>query len=387
MRNMAAASLAALWLSAAAAPAQTAVSTSPQYADPLAVAHVTLKLEYLNWAFKNSPVPLPLITDGVAGDAGTHVLLGSDDLDNRRQDGWRLTFGYACDRSSGLEVSLLTFRNLAATNSVESSGKLGSIDLLLPYFDVNRNAENVTEISLSPSYAGTARERLSRNLTSVEVNAYGTRGRNDRGGLEFLGGFRWLNLSEEFQFTTSSPFIPPQAPDIWLTTDRFDARNNFYGLQAGVRGQWDWGRFSANGALKVGLGAMVQRVDVDGFLQTDDFSGQPGTLQRFVGGYFALPSNIGRYSRTVFGVLPEAQVGAAYAVAPWLSVSAGYSFLYTNNVARPGNQINRNLNTTQSVSWTGELLLNPKGPAQPSFDFEGSSFYAHGFNAGLTFRF
>ncbi|HKF43900.1 MAG TPA: BBP7 family outer membrane beta-barrel protein [Thermoanaerobaculia bacterium] len=387
MRNTVAGTLVLLGLSSAAASAQTAVSSQPQYQDPLAVSEITLKLEYLNWAFKNSPVPLPLITDGIVGGSSTHVLLGNDDLTNRRQDGWRLTFGYACDRSSGLEVSLLSFRTLAASKSVSSSGQPGSINLLLPYFDVNKNAESVTNISLSPSQAGTAAERLSRNLTSVEINGYGTRNRNDRGGLQFLGGFRWLNLSEEFQFATSSPFNPPQPADIWLTTDRFDARNNFYGLQAGVRGKWDWDRFSANGALKVGLGAMVQRVDIDGSLTTDDFSGTPGTTQRFVGGYFALPSNIGRRSRTVFGILPELEVGGAYSIAPWLSVSAGYSFLYTNNVARPGDQVNRNINTTQSVSWTRKVALNPKGPAQPSFDFEGSSFYAHGFNAGLTFRF
>ena len=387
MRNLAAGSLAVLWLSAAAASAQTAVTTQSQYQDPLAVANITLKLEYLNWSFKNSPVPLPLITDGVVGDSGTHVLLGNNDLDNRRQDGLRLTFGYECERGRGFEASFLSFRTLGASNSVSSSGQLGSIDLLLPYFDANRNNENVTEISLSPSYAGTARETLRRNLTSFEVNGYDTRRRNDRGHIEAFGGFRWLNLSEEFQFSTSSPFIPPQAPDIWLTTDRFDARNNFYGLQAGLRGKWDWGRFSANGSLKVGLGAMVQKVDVNGVLSTDDFSGTPGTTQQFVGGYFALPSNIGRHSRTVFGILPELEIGGAYAIKPWLSVSAGYSFLYTNNVARPGNQINRTINTTQSVSWTGDLVLKPKGPAEPSFDFEGSSFYAHGFNAGLTFRF
>ena len=68
-------------------------------------------------------------------------------------------------------------------------------------------------------------------------------------------------------------------------------------------------------------------------------------------------------------------------------VFAGYSFLYVNSVVRPGNQINRNINPTPSVSWTGEPPATLKGPAEPSFEFNSSSFWAHGINAGLTLRF
>jgi hypothetical protein len=61
------------------------------------------------------------------------------------------------------------------------------------------------------------------------------------------------------------------------------------------------------------------------------------------GGYFALPSNIGEHTRTV--------------------------------------------NTTQNVAWVGEPLLQPEGPAEPSFKLKSSDFWAHGLDVGLGFSF
>lgn len=373
---------------AAASPAQTDSTAKTAAKDPFATPEMWIKAEYLHWWVEGSPMNVPLITDGLVGESGTHVLLGGDDLENRSHDGFRVTFGFApIHERDNLEVSLMALRSNTASNSVSSSGQLGSVDLLLPFFDVSRNRENITEISLSPSYAGAAREALSRSLTGVEINFIRP---CDRGGslsLDFLGGLRWFNMSENFTFTTSSPFIPPQAADIWETTDRFEARNNFYGVQGGVRARWQRERFSAGGAIKLGIGGTVQKVDINGFLLTNDFNGLASTPQRFVGGYFAVPTNIGSHSRATFGILPEAEVNLGYRIADWLSVSAGYSFLYINSVARPGDQVNRNINPTQSVSWTGELNAGLKGAAEPSFEFHGSSFWAHGLNAGLTFHF
>lgn len=379
MRNAVLAILASLLLSGAAL-AQSASS------DPSMDGHLSVRAEALFWWFKSSPAPAPLITDGLLGDSDTEVLLGGNDLRNRRQNGFRLTAAYSCNDRGSLELSFLAFASRASSRSVSSSGLLGSTDLLLPFFDVTRDRENVTEISFSPSYKGAAREELTRSLMGAEVNSVRELDSSRPGHVEVLGGLRWLRLRETFTFTTSSSFVPPQPSDIWETTDRFDARNNFYGVQVGARGRFDRGRFFASGAVKVGVGAMVQNVDIDGFLVTNDFTNF-GATQRFPGGYFALPSNIGSYTRTVFAVVPEGELGFGYRIASWASVHAGYTFLYTNNVARPGNQINRNINPTQSVSWVGEPPATLEGTAEPSFGFKGSSFWAHGINAGLTFRF
>ena len=380
MRIAAAAALASLLWNVGVASAQTAPP------DPLAAGHVTLRVELLNWGFNNSPAPVPLITDGLLGEPGTNVLLGGGDLDNKRQNGVRVTAGFPWNERTNVEWSFLAFSSRSSSKSVESSGLAGSTDLLLPFFDVTRNREDVNQISLAPVFGGSAREELRRSVMGAEVNGVRSLDSGRPGRLELLGGLRWLRLEETLTFTTSSPFTAPQPIDIWNTTDVFDARNNFYGAQIGARGRYERGRFFADGALKVGVGAMVQTVDINGFLDTNDFNGL-GNTQRFTGGYFAVPTNIGNYQRAVFAVLPEAQIDVGFQIAPWVCAFAGYNVLYTNSAIRPGNQINRNINPTQSVSWVGEPPATLEGTAEPSFQFKSSSFWAQGVNAGLSFRF
>src|SRR4029453_13105386 len=114
----------------------------------------------------------------------------------------------------------------------------------------------------------------------------------------------------------------------------------------------------------------VQSVDVSGSLVTHDFTAF-GPTQTFPGGYFALPTNIGSHKRTVFAVVPEVGLTLGFQLTRWASVFAGYSFLYTNNVARPGNQIDRSINPTQSVAWVGEPPVALQGVAEPAFKFKG----------------
>jgi Putative beta barrel porin-7 (BBP7) len=338
------------------------------------------------WWFKDSPAPVPLITDGLVGQPGTRVFLGDEGLDTSANPGFRVTAGYGLTERWGVEGSFLYIPSRSTSKSVSSSGQFGSTNLILPFFDVTQNAESGTEISSAPTFRGSAREELSNSLMGAEANGTWALALGRPWQVDLLGGFRWLRLHETYTFTTSSPFIPPNPVDIWNTTDKFDAFNNFYGAQLGARARYDWGPWFASGTVKVGVGAMVQTVEISGSLVTNDFT-DFGPTQTFPGGYFALPTNIGTHTRTVFGVVPEMGLNVGYQITPGMSVFVGYTMLYANNVVRPGNQINRNINTTQSVSWVGEPPATLQGPAQPSFKSNGSDFWAQGLNVGLAFRF
>jgi len=393
MRNVIAAVVASVVLFGGAASAQPAPSGTAT-AGPFSVS-----AEALLWWFKSSPTPVPLVSDGFLNDQDfpAKILLGGGERNTNPNPGLRVTAGYAPGGAWGIEGSVLYFPTRSSSRRVSSSGQPGSTDLLLPYIDASTGQEAVSELSLQPVYRGTAREELSNSLLGAEVNGTWALAGGHGWQVSLLGGFRWLRLRETYTITTSSPFIPPRAVDIWDTTDKFDAFNNFYGAQLGARARYEWGRWFVNGTVKVGLGAMRQTVDVEGSLVTNDFSlapitpaGQPtqyGPTQTFPGGYWALPSNIGEHSRTVFGVVPEAGLNIGYQVTPWMSVFAGYTFLYANSVARPGNHVNRTINTTQNVAWVGETALQPSGPAEPSFKFKSSDFWAQGLNVGLGFRF
>ena len=58
-----------------------------------------------------------------------------------------------------------------------------------------------------------------------------------------------------------------------------------------------------------------------------------------------------------------------------------------SNVVRPGNQINRDINWTQTTAYTEDPNAKLVGPAQPQFQYNDSSFWAQGINVGLAVRF
>ena len=193
-------------------------------------------------------------------------------------------------------------------------------------------------------------------------------------------------MKETYTITTSSPFIPPGPSDVWDTTDKFAATNNFYGAQLGARARYDADRWYGSGSLTVGLGGMVQSVDVSGSLLTNDFN-DFAAPKTYGGGSYALPSNIGGHSRTEFAVVPELRLGVGYRLTPSASLYVAYDLLYASNVARPGEQVDRNINPTQNTAWTEEVDSVTEGTPAPTFSFDSTSFWAQGINLGLSIRF
>jgi hypothetical protein len=357
---------------ASAQPAGTAGASGP----------FTISAEALLWWFKGNATP-PLVSDGVLGDPGTKVFLGGKDLDTNPNPGFRLTAGYALTERWGVESSVFYVPTRTTSRSVSSSGQLGSIDLFVPVVDATIPGESVESISFGGFFAGSAREELSNSLLGADLNGTIRVASGSTWRVEALGGFRYLRLREAFVLFTDSPNIPPQPADVYQTTDRFDATNNFFGGQLGARGRGDWGAWFVSGVVKVALGAMRQTVDIEGTLFTNDFNDFGTPIAYPGGGYFATPTNIGRRTRDVFAVVPEAGLTIGYRLTPWMSVVAGYTFLYASDVVRAPRQINRNVNYSSFDLPPGP----PTGPQEPSFKFKSSDFWAQGLSLGLAFRF
>jgi|KBSSwiStaDraftv2_1062776.scaffolds.fasta_scaffold25293_3 hypothetical protein len=336
--------------------------------------------------FKSSPTPVPIITDNYLDEPGANILLGGGSVDTNPNTGFKITGAYRIDSRLGIELSGFYIPSRSTSSSVSSTGLPGSIDLLLPFFDVRYNQENVNPISYWPDYAGTAQATLSNNLGGGEFNLTWAMPRQDAWRVDLLGGFRFLQLRESYTITTSSPYNPPLPYDIWNTTDSFDARNRFYGLQIGARAAYDQGPWVGSVTGKLALGTMQQRVSVSGSLETNDYT-DFGPVQTFSGAYFALPTNSGDHSRNTFAVVPEVALNLGYRLTPQATVYVGYSFLYASNVARPGDQINRNINPTQTVAYGNDPPVTPVGPAQPTFNFNTTDFWAQTISIGLAYRF
>src|SRR5262249_7260302 len=147
-------------------------------------------------------------------------------------------------------------------------------------------------------------------------------------------------------FTTTSTNLPPTPRDVFRTFDRFATENDFHGGRVGLRGELGNGPLVLRGAATIALGNMHQTTRIDGALATNDFTNFT-TVQTFRGGYLAQPTNIGRFSRDTFAVVPELNLSVGWQPRDWLTLTVGYNFLYLSDVLRPGDQIDRTINPTQ----------------------------------------
>lgn len=364
-----------------AAGAQTTGGTAT-----FAGGRATVNAEVLYTWFKASPTPVPIIADGYVDDPATTVLLGGGSLDPMPGAGFRITGAWALDASRGIELTGFYIPTRSTSRGVASNGALDSTDLLLPFFDVTTNAESFTEISFSPLWSGNATETLSSNLGGGELNY--TWALSPQGGFRVgaLAGLRFLQLREDYTLTTQSPYLPPNPADVWNTTDQFDTRNRFWGVQVGLRASYGDGPWVGAGFAKVALGAMQQRVSINGRLETNDFNDY-GPTQTFSGGYFALTTNGGDHSRSEFAVVPEVGLTVGYRLTPAATLYVGYSFLYASNVVRPGDQIDRRVNPSYSLAYGGDPPVQPSGSAQPAFAFNTTDFWAQSLALGLSIRF
>ena len=366
--------------------AQTTPPTLALTDRALSPGQVAVGAEALLWRFNSSPTPVPLVTDGYIGEPNTRVLLGGGSVDTGANSGLRITAGYGLTLRSALEANVFYIPPRSTHAGIASTGKLGSTDLFIPFIDAFTNRESITEISLAPIYKGSARVDFTNSLLGAEVNGVWAIVPAGSWQLDFIGGLRYLRLNEKYSLTTSSSYNPPTPPDIWLSTDRFETANHFYGSQVGFRARLDQGAFFAAGTVKVGAGTMVQSVDISGSLVTNDFTTSGATVT-YPGAYFALPTNIGRYSRTAFAVVPEAALNLGYRITPAVTLVLGGSLLYANNVVRPGKQLSRTINSTQTTAYTENPIARLTGPALPTFQFNHSAFWAQGVSLGVTVRF
>src|SRR5205823_14007027 len=128
--------------------------------------------------------------------------------------------------------------------------------------------------------------------------------------------------------------------------DHFEAQNRFYGPQFGMQSELRLGNLFLNGTAKCAVGAMNQTVNIAGALAVVTPGGGLADTQ----GVYALPTNIGHHTRTVFGVIPELNGNVGYDLTQNIRAYVGYTFLWLDNVVRPGTNIDHAINPTQSFA-------------------------------------
>jgi hypothetical protein len=347
--------------------------------------------QYLLWWIKDAPIPVPLITTGNPADAvpgafgqpGTAFAFGPTKQDLGTFTGGRLTVGGWLNEAGtlGLEASgfLLETRRVGYF-----AGSAGDPPLFFVPF-VNSAAVPPVEAALpfgtGDASSGALSVFSSARLWGSEANLLVNAVKSESYTLTMLGGFRYLDLSENLQFNAFG--VDPDNRTL-STVDQFNTRNQFWGGQLGARGEVRMGGFFVNLSGKVGLGANHESITTNG-VAVQFMPAAAAPLVVVPGGLFVQTSNAGRTTANHFAVLPEARAEVGYDVTANVRVFAGYDFLYLSDVVRPGYQIDRNINFTQQALPVGGGGL--VGPATPVPQFNHSDFWAQGVNVGIAFRF
>jgi hypothetical protein len=350
--------------------------------------------DYLLWWVKGSPLP-PLVTAGSFGDPmpgaigpnnpGTSILFGNKDYGTGARSGGRFLVGwwFTDDHLIGIEGGGFF---LGQDTTRFSATSFGNPLLFRPFIEASPNSragvppgtETVEQVAV-PGLAGTVSSRLTSTVWGAEANLRTNLLSGPCFTLDMFAGYRALGLNETLTINENLAVVAgPAAGGQIMLQDRFAVRNTFNGGQVGFDAEIRRGRWSLDIKPRIAMGATHEVVDISGFT-TQTFFGVTTNFPNH--GLLAQPSNVGHYSRDRFSVAPEVGLNLGYQLTDHWRAVVGYDFLYWSNVVRPGNQIDRVVNSNQVAAPIAA------GPARPAFSFNGSDFWAQGLNFGLEFRY
>jgi hypothetical protein len=357
-----------------------------------------LRSEYLLWTVKAMSMPQGgLVTINnlgafpALGNAGTFIANGGDDVGTNLRSGGRFTlgFGLPCLGDSGFETTYFFLGTRGTTATFGGNGSPGpsfgrpftEVGPFVTPFPGNQNAELVSGNNLPAGVntAGQVTVSTSNEFWGVEGNF-----RHNLCGcccwnVDFLWGIRYLSLIEDLSISENLTSMSTASTTNFVVKDQFHTRNQFLGGQIGLDGEYRWRRWFIGATGKLALGGVHQVAAING--STAINGGTP-----IAGGLLAQPTNIGRYGRDTFAIVPELGFKLGYNFTQRLRGFVGYDVVYMSSVVRPGDVVDRNVNS----NWlpvnrpaSGPVL----GPALPQFSFRTTDFWAQGACFGLQWSY
>jgi hypothetical protein len=338
----------------------------------------------------NTPVALAMAAPGpfVVGapfPAGAFVAIGNTDLISEIRLGGRFNAGVWLDPCHALGLDGTFFFAGPSSRDITAVPPPGG-SLWRPYTVINLPAPGAPAPPPGvPNFAdivtGFINVHTDSFLMGGDINAR----RQILGGcgnfLDALIGFRYQHLDEALQISESSAAVG--AAGALNLTDRFATSNDFFGIQIGAVAHKQWGQWSADLTMKLGIGTTQSAVEASG---TNNFGGGvPANI-----GLFVNDTNRGRYTSGTFSLIPEVGLNLGYNINPRTRIHIGYTAMWWTNVLRPGNQIDPIVDQTRVPIPPGAPVpafqpLSPSGP-HPILPFARSDYWAHGINIGIDFK-
>lgn len=348
--------------------------------------------ELLLWWIDGFHVP-PLVTSGpwsdgrdTVGQLGaphTDILLGDTSLDADAHTGARFRLGYWFDAEAKCGVEAVYFGLLERSASFQAASPTVPV-ITRPFYNREPGSEGPdTELLAFPGlFDGSIHVRGETSLQGVEVLYRQAFCQQCARRVDFLVGWRYNQLDDSLVISDFKRSLSANSGLQIGTTieeeDRFTTCNQFQGAEIGVVALLQKCGWTLDVAAKLGLGNNHARVDIRG--STTVTVPDPDVAMTPTG-LLAEPTNIGTYAKDVFALVPEVGISVGYEITPCLRATVGYTFLYWSQVARPGDQIDLDLNVSQLKP--GGLT----GAPRPAFDWKLTDMWAQGLSLGLDYRF
>lgn len=411
-------------------PPVTEDAEPPALQPPGAMAPTSLfyvNSEYLLWrigARENLPVasltvpivlslPAP-VTTGTATLSVTNLAIfpNGDSFDPRDSTGDRFTVGLFLDRANcfSLEGSYLELYRHTVDTAVSIFAPINAqtpLTLTLPtplVLQLQNGTPPFTQATVSATLAAnltdSARAVFANRLWGSEANFRCRKEVLWCDRLDVLLGFRYLNLDEELRVSTTGAlntlggglqFQNPSTatndvaaiPSLiqFSTFDGISVHNQFYGGQIGFAADWELGHVYFKMIGKLAIGPMHQDVNISNSSQIVSSSGFSSTVG---GGLLTQPVDVGHHQRDRLAVVPELNVLLGLRITSFMSLFAGYDFLYLSSVVRPGDQIGAAQLNSQ-VSLLGAAATSTINA--PAFRFSDKEIWIQGLNAGVELRY
>lgn len=352
--------------------------------------------EFLLWWVDDFSTP-PLITAspvgtareqaGVLGEPGTAVLLGGSDLSDSVRPGGRIHLGYWLDNCQRWGVQASYF-GLAQKTSSFGAGSPNDPLLARPFVNVEPGFEgpDAELIAFPDLFDGNIQVHGETTLQGVEVLLRRSLCHDCNIRIDLLTGWRHFDLDEELSISDTRTVTSGQTGLAIGTRldelDRFATSNRFHGGQLGVVAEMRHCRWFAEGLLKLNLGNNHSEISIDGqAVSTTPVSSGDPEVSTTPAGLLAQQTNIGTTAHDEFTVVPELGLTLGWQLTRCWQATLGYSFIYWSQVARPGEQIDLDLNLSQLAP--DGLTGNARPRAAPVF----TDFWAQGLSFGLDCQF
>jgi hypothetical protein len=352
-----------------------------------------IRMDYLLGWVRQAPGNLPLVTSGdpknkipgAIGQPGTTVLFGNAGIGFRLASGGRFVLGAWIDSANvfGIEGGGYVLER-RANNFIQPFDDKSKLVVAIPF--VNQTSDPAAEaahlVANPKKIAGDVLIASSMQRWGAELNGIYCFWRRPGFELSVLTGLRYEDLQESMRILQHSLGAATKSETSF--DDQFKTGNQFFGGQVGLRLHWQHDTWVFDVTSKVAVGSTHQVVEIMG--DSSQFGSKALPVGSFPSGLFAQSSNIGRSTANPIVAIPSLEGKIGYQVTPGFRVFTGYDILYWNQVVRPGDQIDRNINLSQSpvLGATNGVL---SGAAQPSSLFQRRGFWAQNVSIGMEFRF